>query len=206
MPGKYPYTYSVEKLPTLLHHIREAGPPPALSQSYLAKAGFASSNDRSLIPVLKFVGLLDSKSVPTPEYSSYRDETTGDSLLASLIRAAYAGLFDMYGNAQDRDDAALKNFFRKDAEVSDKVAARMMSTFRALCKAASFDGGESQVTLAPKENIGSEVAHDGGGRSPRRSSKVDVCVNVQVMIPESADASMIDNIFKSMATHLGISE
>lgn len=206
MAPKYPYTYAVDKIPKILEHIRVAGHPDAVTLAYLGKAGFRSSHDRSLIPVLKFVGLLDQKGVPTQEYASYRDKKKGDSVLGALIGKAYSGLFEMYGNAQDQDDAALRNFFSTDARVSDEVAARMTYTFRALCKAAAFDGAQPEARVLPRQGGQVELANDGAGLVPPRSGKVDVCVNVQVVIPQDADAKMIDSIFESMARHLGIRE
>ena len=205
MKTKYPYTYALEKLPKLLNHIRDSAIPNQMSVSYLQKAGFTSSHDRSLIPVLKFIRLVDQGGTPTDQYHYYRDDSTRDLVLGGLVQQSYAALYEMYPDAHNHEEAALRNFFRTDAKVSEEVATRMCSTFRALCMMARFDA-DSRKARPPKASSDGDFGLNGEEGLQRRVSSVQVCVNVQVVIPDTADASMIDNIFKSIAKHLGISE
>jgi hypothetical protein len=210
---KYAYTYAIKKIPTLLKHIQTAGiPQDPVNLDYLRKAGFSSSQDRSLIPVMKFVGLLKDDGWPSDHYGKYRDENTGGILLADLIKTAYKPLYIMHPDAHSKDVSILRNFFKTDANVSDEVASRIANTFLVLCGQASFNGSSGDVASGttpnregnpPADVKGLSLSGDNNGRGTR--PRVDVCVNVQIVIPETADAVMIENIFRSLAGHLGIS-
>jgi len=70
----YPYTPVTGKLKTLLQKMRTTGIPPKLSVAHLKTLGFTSSNDPSMINVLRFIGLIDGSTIPTPLWSEYRGQ------------------------------------------------------------------------------------------------------------------------------------
>lgn len=77
-----PYMASVKNLPAILLRIREAGAPPRFSNEFLKNSlGFASSNDRGVIAVLKQLGFLTSDGAPTQRYNEFRADTAGAVLL-----------------------------------------------------------------------------------------------------------------------------
>ena len=66
------YTTVPGKIPTLLAKIRQVGVPPKVTVQWLKTIGLTSSNDTSLIPVLKAIGFVDGNGVPTPKWAQYR--------------------------------------------------------------------------------------------------------------------------------------
>jgi uncharacterized protein DUF5343 len=56
----FPYTTVPGKIKDVLAKIRDVGVPPKVHVRWLKSVGFTSSNDATLIGVLKYVGLIDS--------------------------------------------------------------------------------------------------------------------------------------------------
>ena len=56
----YAYTVVTGKIKDLLAKVRTTGRPAKFTQAHLKTLGFTSSNDTSLIGVLKFIGFIDS--------------------------------------------------------------------------------------------------------------------------------------------------
>ena len=98
----YQYTTVPGKLKELLSKIREVGIPPKASIKWLKSIGFKSSNDGTLLTVLKFINFIDSSSIPTDKWKDYRG-TNHAQVLASAIREGYAELYNVYPDAHSRE-------------------------------------------------------------------------------------------------------
>jgi hypothetical protein len=83
------------------------GKPDKVSQDWLRTAGWTSSNDRSVIPVLRFVGLTGADGRPTDLWDTVRAPSPPNKLrFGQAVKVAYSDLFQLYPDAH-----------RKDAEV-----------------------------------------------------------------------------------------
>jgi len=94
----YVYTTVPGKVKALLAKIRQVGIPPKATVQWLKTLGFSSSNDTTLLGVLKFVSLTDSTGVPTAAWTNYRGADY-KSVLGDAIRRGYAELFSVYPDA-----------------------------------------------------------------------------------------------------------
>ena len=65
--AEYAYTTVTGKIKQLLEKIRAVGVPQKVTVSWLKTIGFTSSNDKTLIGVIKFVGLTDQSGVPNSD-------------------------------------------------------------------------------------------------------------------------------------------
>ena len=99
----YAYTVVTGRIKDLLAKVRTTGPPAKFTQAHLKTLGFTSSNDTSLIGVLKFIGFIDSNGIPTPVWNEYRGAKY-KQVLASAIRTGYADLFALYPDANARSN------------------------------------------------------------------------------------------------------
>ena len=106
----YAYTAVTGKLKQLLAKIRTVGVPSKVTQAWLKSIGFTSSNDGTMIGVLKFVGLIDANNIPTPRWNSYRGAHYR-AVLGEAIRSGYADLFAVYPDANTRSVADLSHVF-----------------------------------------------------------------------------------------------
>jgi hypothetical protein len=85
----YAYTTVTGKIKLLFDKIRTVGVPQKVTQAWLKTLGFTSSNDATLIGVLKFIGLIDQSGIPTTRWSSFRG-ATHKVVLGEAIRQGYA--------------------------------------------------------------------------------------------------------------------
>jgi hypothetical protein len=79
----------------LLAKIREVGVPSKVTVQWLKTVGFRSSNDASLLGVLKHIGFTDASGVPSSAWTQYRG-ANHQKVLGDALRGGYAELFAVY--------------------------------------------------------------------------------------------------------------
>jgi hypothetical protein len=169
------YTVVPTKLKQFLEKIPDTGVPAKLTSQELVARGFKSSNDRSIVPVLKAIGMVDGSSVPTSNWAAYRDRKNNRRLMGQLIRSAYGSLYDVYPDAHVRSDEDLRNLMATKTRSGERVVTAMLGTFRALSSMADFEEQETareETNTERLERKESEGAIDEGSisielRSPR---------------------------------------
>lgn len=192
------YTTVPGKIKLLLAKIRQVGVPGKATMQWLKSIGFTSSNDSSLIGVLKFVGLTDQSGVPTTAWTAYRGGTH-KSVLGECVRRGYGELFSTYADAERRDNTDLDHFFSTSSTGGKQVIAKTIATFKALAEEASFEGA-----AIPNDSRSGNPAHpqQSDGRNMGNRFLPSVHIDVQVHISPDATADQIDQVFASMAKHL----
>lgn len=201
------FTYSTVpgKVGPLLKKVGEVGVPPKASVSWLKSIGYTSSNDPTLLGVLKQVGLIDGNSVPTQRWKDYRGKD-GRKALADAIRTGYAELYSTYPDAEARSTGDLEAFFKTHSDAGQQTIDKTVSTFRALVKAADFSvpagaapgPADTSNPDLPATTIGSPGAAPG----PAQMQPVTVNINVQLVLPESTDDEVYRKFFAAMRDHL----
>jgi hypothetical protein len=83
MDANVPYVLSVANLHRILDAIQKAGIPESFNLDFLKDLGFTSSNDRPVIKVLKYLGMLDSSGRPQQAYRDFVDHTKAKAVLAA---------------------------------------------------------------------------------------------------------------------------
>jgi len=99
----FPYTPNPAAIKRFLSHVQSAGVPEKITQKYLEKVGFKSTNDRYIIGVPKSIGLIDASGVPTQLWQSYRNRKAAGATLATALRTGYSDLFRTYPDAYRKD-------------------------------------------------------------------------------------------------------
>jgi hypothetical protein len=132
------YMPTVGKIPEMLDKIQNAGAPEVFNLDFLSDLGFTSSNDRSLIRVLKYLGMLDSAGRPQSSYREFLDHTKAKAVMAARLRAAYDDLFLADKDAPSRGAGQLKGWFKTKTGSGDAVAEKMASTFKAFADYADW--------------------------------------------------------------------
>lgn len=217
----YPFVTTLGALSELFDKIlNDFAVPSAVTQAWLAQIGFKSKNHRRFIPILKFIGFIDSSGKPTPKWTSYLDKSKSGGVLAEGIKEGYASLFSTYTNAQNISDEELTNFFRvANPNVRPNTISRIVSTFKTLCSLADFsiqNGTSSKsddrakrtpaATIVQAENDTDSSLDALGGEGVIGPGKPafspDININIQIHIAADASNTQIDKIFESMAEHL----
>jgi len=203
--GDFTYTTVPGKIKPLLEKLRHVGIPPKATLQWLKSLGFKSSNDSTLIGVLKTAGLIDSSGVPTSIWSSYRG-THHKKTLGDALRTGYAELFAVYPDAWQRPNSDLEHVFSTSSSAGKQVIAKTVATFKALCECAEFGPpGEQAAPALQSGPLHSPVVQPSANSAPRSSGHApnpSVHIDIQIHISPEASTDQIDQIFKSMAKHL----
>lgn len=209
LTGKY--TVAVSRIPDLFAKIRDGQAPEQLSQQLLKDWGFASSNDRAFIPILKDLGFLSPDGKPTARYHEYRDHSRSKPVMAQALREAYGDLFLIKEHPGDADKAAIQGKFKSFHNTSDHVAGLMSKTFFELLKLADLNAAHGKD--APKSSKASkktiEVDSDEADAESQEKQKslgrlhgTGLHYNIQIHLPATKDVEVYNAIFKSLREHL----
>jgi hypothetical protein len=200
------YTTVPGKISVVLAKIRETGVPPKVTNAWLEALGLKSTNDRTLLPVLKQIGLIDASSVPTPAWRQYRG-ADHMAVLGRAIQLGYADLYQTYPNAHDRTNADVGNVFTTLSNAGKQSIDKMVSTFKNLAALAEFsDGAAMDATAPPGEVSALAIA---GATAPSvvtmqsaTQNGLSVNINIALTLPETSDEKVFAAFFKAMRVHL----
>lgn len=202
----FAYTTVPGKIKPLLDKVRQVGIPPKAGVQWLKSLGFKSSNDATLLGIVKAVGLVDASSVPTSVWSAYRGGSH-KKILGEAIRNGYAELFAVYPDAWQRPSTELEHVFATSTNAGKQVIAKTVASFKALCDCAEFGSPDDQPNQsiqaagplhAPVTKVGVSASAVPASSRPTPSVHIDL----QIHVSPEASADQIDQIFKSMAKHL----
>ena len=210
------YTVKPNSVPAYFDAILDAQPPERFSTRFLENLGFASTNDRLLIGILKELGFLNSDGAPQQRYYDFLDRTRSRQVLAEGIKEAFGDLFAINIKANELSVDDVKNKLRTlyKGTKTDTVIDRVATTFIALCEYADFTG--VPTTVAPEEKTPPEKTSEES--NPKTEEKqVDKTIHstsssvaldslqyhINIILPDARDQSVYDAIFRSLREHLG---
>lgn len=204
----FAYAQASGKIPALFDKIHDVGQPTGkVGQGWLQQVGFASSNDRTLLAVLRQVGFIDSSSNASEKWTDYRKATVEarKAVLGRAIQEGYRELYEMYSNAHQRPDGELEAFFRSHVSAGAAVLQKTIQTFKALVSIASF--GDVRVARTESKSEQSEFlgvpSHLPPAQLPTANgASLSIAINIQLAVPETKDAEVYAAFFQSMKRHL----
>lgn len=211
------YLTSAKNTPSIFQAIQAAQAPPRFTMKFLEGLGFANSNDRAIINVMKGLGLLDDSGVPTKRYHEYLDQSQSATVLANGIREAYADLFRVNRVAQTMSQTDVKNKMKtlSEGQFTDRVLTQMAMTFTTLVKLADFSASTSTGTpTTPTERPSGEddtpppapIQAPSNGQqpapAPAATARFGLLYNINIHLPESRDQAVYDALFKALKEHL----
>lgn len=202
---EFPYAAVPTKLESLLDKIKSVGIPETVSKTWLQSIGFKSTNDPSMLPVVEFIGLVDSSRQPTSNWTAFRQEVKSQYVLADAIKRGYSSLYEVHSDAHLCTDKDLQDFFKAHSTAGEQAIARTANTFKVLCSladfnrisengAAIFENGHQDMHGAPEALVPQPTQIE----SPAPALHIDI----QVHISSDAPPEQIDKIFESMAKHI----
>lgn len=205
------YMMSVKNVPAMFEAIQNAGVPERFTHEFLKQLGFASSNDRSVIPVMKSLRFLDENGAPTSRYRDFRDPSMAGGVMAEALRDAYGDLFKIHENANALPGPQLKGAFLRLSEKGDSVAEKLTATFRALAKLADWAPGAGAATKPVESSDDPEGVPTPGDESQAPAAPPPARLglapalhhDVHVHLPTTTDVKVYDAIFRSLREHFG---
>lgn len=204
--SKYPYTTVPGKLRDLLQKIPKMGRPEKVTVAWLKSAGWTSSNDPTMIPVLKFIGLIGQDGRPTDLWDAARSSSQeSKARLAEAIKGACAELFALYPDAHRKDTESLRNFFRTHTGAGEQVQSKLVQTFQILAEPGDFDTSvvaSDHAGKHPEPRTAKAGATHGGPSLKPPLAGIALTVNIQLQLPATADGAVYESLFAAMRKHL----
>lgn len=210
MPADLPYMPSVTNVPKILARIKEAATPPKFTNEFLkTNLGFASSNDRSVIKVLKAMGFLSADGTPTPAYNDYRGSRSGTAL-ASGVRRAYAPLFLSDENANAKTGTELLGIVKNTSGAGDAVAKKISTTFKAFADRADWTDDSTipeplydhKVEAADTDDTVRQVPSSAASNDLPAGNSFRLHHDIHLHLPPTSDVSVYRAIFQAMKSEL----
>jgi hypothetical protein len=196
----YPYTQNTGNLTDLIKAIGKHGVPDKFTTRELPIWGYKSSNDRSIISVLKFTEFIDAAGTPSEIWRLAR--TAPEKATAVGVRTGYKTLFQTFPDAERRDSEALTNFFKAKTSVGDSVIKQMVATFKTL---AQFGDFSDQTEMTPSDQVEDAI------NSPpqiipkmklQSSGGMTVNLNIELSLPSDETGKVYEAFFGAMKKHL----
>jgi hypothetical protein len=172
--------------------------PPKVNGDTLKVWGLKNTNDKSILRVLKALGLLTSGGDPTAAYADFMRKDIGPSVLGTKIRETYELLFQNVSNPETSSDDELRSFFNIHSGGGEDALRYQIQTFKALASYATF--GESDP-LAKQETLTNTKDSDPQIQGAQHSGPV-VRIDLHIHLPENKTKVDYDAIMESIATHL----
>lgn len=132
-----PYTPPATAL-AVIRRMHERGLPEVIDATALAVAGVPDSLHRRTMAALRFLGLVTEEDRRTELFTRLGRATTEEypALLAEIIRAAYAPVFEFGIDPAQDSDQRIEDAFRRYEPSGQRVA--MARLFRGLCVEAGL--------------------------------------------------------------------
>lgn len=199
-----PYTAVTGKLKTLFEKIQQAGKPNLVDKKWLASISFTGKSVASFIPILKYIGFVDSSGKPTDRWMAYRNKSNAGKVLADGILEGYSDLFSVYPDAYRRSDNDLKAYISSKTTGGEQVISKILTTMKTLFGLANFDAaGSVSLPIRSPGNPYDQDESDSDGEMKKGLGKGYIInINIQLTLPESKDGDVYDKLFTSMKKHL----
>ena len=145
----------------VVRRIHEGTAGSNLSQKQLVSLGIAEGNSDRVQKALRFLGLVDAEGTLTPLAIRLRKATSDEypTLLAEIVRSAYAPVFVLYPDPGAASAIDMNNAFKPYDPAGQRQ--NMIALFMALCREASMAQGAAPRIgrpPAPKTNRDTSVA------------------------------------------------
>lgn len=198
---EYPYMISNNKIPLIITSLQSAAKPGKFTLDFLKNMGYASTNDRGIVPLFKKLGFLTDDSVPTMYYDQLRDQTAYKKILAARIRELYFELFTINVEIYKDSEANIKGAISRVTGGDEESVKRVYNTFKSLCSISDFS--QTPMTDIPQESP-LPVQPEKSQTMPQSSNKAptEFHYNIQIHLPATTDISVYNAIFKSLKDNL----
>jgi len=194
----YPAIVKTGAMKEVFLKVKTTGTPEKFTAQHLKSLGYTSSNDVAILKALKIVGFINTDSKPTEKYKSYKGKD-GPKILAEGIKTGYSELYQLYPDAEQKDEESLAHFFATKTDAGESTRKTMIATFKALCSMADFKSEKSyseSVDTPPAAEKLKEVITSKNNLNPA------VNINIELQIPATNDPEVYKNFFEAMKKHL----
>jgi hypothetical protein len=218
----YPYSTATGTIPKILSKIQNVGQPSKVDNKWMSSIGFTKTSEQRIIPILKFLGLIDKSGAPNGSWTKFRSNKTGKAELGKSIKEAYHELYAIYPDAHTLDKDELNHFFSTRTTAGPLALNHTINTFKNLANYAEFDDEKNEPEVIQEktdsneldspvksENLKAEKNPEETNFTNQLSkqfkeskSGLTVNLNIQLSVPETTDEKVYDKFFESLKKHL----
>ncbi len=193
---KFPYTTTPSALRKFLQEVPKRPKPGKVDFPLLQTWGLKDSNARTIIGVIRELGLIDSSSIPTDNYINFMRNETGAASLSVRIKETYAKLFETNLEPYKDSQENLKNFFNIHSGGGEKAIQLQVQTFKTLCEYADFSSTiiESNAPPSNSPRVSAPV--------PVQQNGVQIHINLHIHLPENKSRADYEESFKDIAKNI----
>jgi hypothetical protein len=193
------YVFVPGQIADFFKAIQEGHAPEHFTSQHLKDLGFASSNHRALIPLMKALGFLSADGQPTQRYHDYRDVSQSRRVMGDALKQAYGDLFLIRAQPTEKDRAVFEGKFKSSHNVTDALAKRMSNTFFSLLALADIGG---KAAPQPSESPSQAETPEQKIHTDSTTRETNLHYNIQIHLPATKDIEVFNAIFKSLREHL----
>ena len=202
MPLAKAYVNVYGQLGEVFTRIAEGQAPEKFTIQHLKDLGFASSNYRAVVPLLKALGFLSDDGTPTTRYHDYRNTASSKRVMAEALREAYADLFTIKANPTDADRELIEGKFKSVHNATPNTAKLMASTFYSLLDLADMSVAAAPPKKEEKEPEPAAKAKTAADTQPALHPRPTLHYNIEIHLPPTKDVEVFNAIFKALKEHL----
>lgn len=197
------YVQVYGQIPDFFRTIQQGQAPEQFTQQLLKDLGYASSNHRAFIPLLKSLGFLTEDGEPTARYHEYRNKALAPLIMAEALREAYSDIFVISEFPGDKERDLIVGKFKSTHNTSDRVAELMTRTFFALLELADLRKKRKPSTKIETPEVKKEQkAEPPAEKIEKLTIPPGLHYNIQIHLPATKDVEVYNAIFKSLKEHL----
>lgn len=200
--GNLPYTASPGSVKSVMDAIVKAERPDKLSNTYMETVfGLSGGGARSVPPILKKMGFLQSDGSPTDLYSKFKTDSGRSQATLTGLKQAFPEIFRKNEVAHRANDDQLRDIIVEitGLKKADPVLRHIQNTF-SIIKAYISDNGVNLTSMPNREpETPSAKPNDDGSELIGR---IGLAYQINIVLPESQDPVVYDTIFRSLKRNL----
>ena len=210
MATDFPSTQAWTRLPDIFKSISTAGTPPKFTNEFLKNTlGFASSNDRSIIAILRKLAFITASGEPTQRYNDFKGHEGGRAIAAGL-REGWADLFMADQEIHKRQVNDIQKRVSSLTGATEVVTYRVANTFAKLCEIADWSGAAAsdenpapEGSKEPKVVSQDQGAEINGNRAPAGANGgIQLHHDIHLHLPATSDPAVYRAIFQAIKSEL----
>jgi hypothetical protein len=207
MSATLPYVNSTGALKRLLEAIIKAKTPATFSYDFMKNE--MKITERSMLALLRRLGLIDSNGVPTELYKDFRNPSKSKNAMGKAIEIAFQPLYsrDEYIHKAKKDDLRGIIASVSGNDYDSKSVESTLNTFEALKSFAAFDfknldfleedksENTTQHKVPPPVQFNSDQSQT---TQSTQSIGLSLGYTINLILPETTNIEVFNSIFSSL--------
>lgn len=208
--GNIPYSASPGSITKVLDSLISAERPDKFNYNFMETVlGQSGGGARTVPPLMKKMGFLEGDGTPTELYSRFKTESGRGAAAFEGLKRAFFEIFRKNEFAHKATDDQIRDAIIEITGLpsNDAIIRHMINTFNSIRGYIPADlekvaAPEISETGRPADDVGkgnlNPIEVEKGGKAP----SLGLSYQINIVLPETEDAKVYDEIFKSIRRNL----